>query len=487
MMFVPLSGFAPDLDPTTPGVIVAASNVIPTLKGMKAGYSAVSAGAAALAAACKGAAALRKLDETNRLFAGTATAIYELNSTTWTNRTRAVGGAYTLATANRWRYAQYGNVSLAAAKSDTLQSSTSGAFADIAGAPKFDSIITVNDFVIGFNYNNGTDTVDGWFCSALGDYTNWTPSVSTQCANGRLVSQPGPIVGAKRFGDNAIAYKKRAMYLGVYQGGGNPWAWQEISGEVGALNHEAIMPIVTEQGGSIHLFMGDGDFYAYSGGQPQSIGAPVREFVFANLNRGATYLCEAIHDQTKGIVYFYYPSAASTIADKCVVFNYRTNKWGTDDRTIETTVQFIDTGDTYSSFMTAYTTYSAIPSQTYQEMLAVSDITIVTVLDSTHTMYTLTGTSGTSSVTTGDFGNDDDFVLLKRVRPRFLSSPTSGTMINYYRNSPGDTLTTDATTTLSSGKFDVLRSSRWHRVKMTFSGDMELTGLSYDAGGASNE
>lgn len=482
-MWVPFDNFAPDLDPTDQGVITAAANIIPTIKGMRSGYSAVDAGIAALAAACKGAAALRKLDETNRLFAGSATKMYELNGTTWTDRTRATGGDYTLGTSNRWRFTQYGNISIAAAKTDTLQSSSTGAFANISGAPKFAVIITVNDFVIGFNYDDGTDTVDGWYCSALGDYTDWTPAIATQCANGRLTSQPGPIVGARRYGDNAIAYKKRAMYLGVYQGGANPWAWQEISGEVGALNHEAIVPIVTDSGGSLHLFMGEGDFYAYSGGIPTSIGAPIREYVFGNLNRGLTHLCEAIHDQTKGIVYFYYPSAASSTADKCVVYNYRTNKWGTDDRSIEATVQFIDTGDTYTSYIAAYSTYNDVPSMTYAEMLLSSDTTIISVFDTSHTLCTINGTSGTSSITTGDMGADGEFVLLNRIRQRFLTKPDSATMVNYYRDSPGDALTADQTTTLSNGTFDVLRSARWHRVKFNYVGNMVSNGFQLEAEG----
>ena len=43
--------------------------------------------------------------------------------------------------------------------------------------------------------------------------------------------------------------------------------------------------------------------------------------------------------------------------------------------------------------------------------------------------------------------------------------------------SPGDNLTTDNTSTESSGKFDVLRSARWHRVKLDFTGSVEITGM----------
>ncbi len=52
-------------------------------------------------------------------------------------------------------------------------------------------------------------------------------------------------------------------------------------------------------------------------------------------------------------------------------------------------------------------------------------------------------------------------------------------MTNYYRQSLSDSLTTDATTTQSSGRFDVLREARWHRLKFDFTGSVELN--MYDA------
>ena len=48
-------------------------------------------------------------------------------------------------------------------------------------------------------------------------------------------------------------------------------------------------------------------------------------------------------------------------------------------------------------------------------------------------------------------------------------------MTNYYRqNGLGDTLTTDAVTSESNFKFDVLREARWHRFKFSYTGPIEL-------------
>ena len=161
---VAIQGYSPDVDPTTAGVLTNCSTLIPTLKGMKGAASPVSGAQGALAAACKGVASLRKLDNTVRTFAGTTTKLYEDATTSWTDRTRAAGGDYGLASDGRWRFAQFGDVSLATTKTDTLQSTSAGAFANVAGAPKASIVETVNQFVFLFDTNEATygDSPDRW-------------------------------------------------------------------------------------------------------------------------------------------------------------------------------------------------------------------------------------------------------------------------------------------------------------------------------------
>ena len=52
--FVPLAGFVPDADPTTPGILTACDGWVPSPKGMRAANTAFDAGKDALAAACCG-------------------------------------------------------------------------------------------------------------------------------------------------------------------------------------------------------------------------------------------------------------------------------------------------------------------------------------------------------------------------------------------------------------------------------------------------
>ena len=109
-------------------------------------------------------------------------------SSTWADKSKALG--YSLGTDERWRFAQFGNISLATAKTATVQYIDGGtAFADAGTAPKASIIETINNQVFLFNINGMGfgDDVTRWACSAIGSYTDWTPAVSTQCASGQLL------------------------------------------------------------------------------------------------------------------------------------------------------------------------------------------------------------------------------------------------------------------------------------------------------------
>lgn len=79
-----------------------------------------------------------------------------------------------------------------------------------------------------------------------------------------------------------------------------------------------------------------------------------------------------------------------------------------------------------------------------------------------------------------DIGDDVNFYLLSRVKPRYLTKPTTGEMINYYADSLGDTFTTDTTTDESDSRFDHFRESRWHRLHFDFTGDVELNAVNVE-------
>lgn len=476
---IPLLNYAPDADPTTPGVITACANLVPSLKGYK-GAPAPATGtlSTALAANCQGAATVRKLDNTSRTFAATGTAIYEAAATSWTDRTRASGGAYAAGSDLRWSFAQYGDVSLATVKSDTLQASTTGAMANVTGAPKASIVETAENFVFLFDTNEATygDSPNRWWCCARGDYTDWTPAISTQSATGLLSSIPGKITAAKRFGNGIVVYKQKGMYVGTYVGAPVIWDFQEIPGSTGAQSQESVVDVGTSEDPK-HIFMGFEDFYVFAGSRPIPIGENmVKEAVFNELNKQYAHMCRAVHDRINSRVYFYYPSSGQITPDKCVVYNYKTGKWGRDDRSVQACWEYLTPGVTYDDLGTLYSTYDDFPNVSYDSSFWTNGFPTPAIINTSKVLQTLNGNSTSSSLTSGDIGDDSKFSLLSRVKPRFITAPTSASMANYYRNNLGDSLTTDATTSMSNSRFDVIREARWHRFREDFTGPVEITG-----------
>lgn len=177
-MRVPLKGYMPDVDPTTPGAIVDGDAFVPTTHGIAAAKSLAATGQAALAATPTGAYATILLDGSKRLFASTATKIYEASGGAWTDRSRAGNYSGT----QRQRFCVFGNIVLAANRSEGIGQSLSGAaFTDISGAPKASILVSVNGFVMAFDTNDAVygDRPDGWWCSGLRDQTAWTPALAT--------------------------------------------------------------------------------------------------------------------------------------------------------------------------------------------------------------------------------------------------------------------------------------------------------------------
>lgn len=470
---IPFAGFLPDADEHLPGVITACDMLLPSVKGYK-GAPALTSVADALAAACRGAAYVVKLDNTQRTFAGTQTKLYELSGTTWTD-VSAVGD-YTGTSDSVWRFTQFGDVTIAVNRTDSTQKSVStGAFSALAGAPKASMVETVGGFVMVANYNDGTDTPDGIYWSAFEDYTDWTPSTATQCGNVRKYDTPGEFRALKRLGPYAIAYKEGSMYIGVNNGPPVLWGFTLVSGEIGAVSQESVVSIDTA-----HFFISRNDIYVYDGSRPIPIGEGIREWFYADMNDNLAYKVRGVHDKQNSLIYWYYPSTGSTgTLDSCIVYNYKTKKWGSANRSIECCLEYITGSFTYAGAEAAYPTYADVPSVSYGSPFWTTSSFNMAVFDTSHVLNTLTGSSVSSSLTTGAIGDDTQMTMLSRVQLRYLNDPTSATMTNYYRMTDGASYTTDTTTTQSSGRFDVLRSARWHKVKVDFTGDVELNGANY--------
>lgn len=466
--------YAPDVDPTTQGILTDCANLVPSFKGYKSAPSGISFGLAALAAECDGAATLVKLDGTSRTFAGTATKLYEAGSATWTDVSSATYHASAL---QRWSFAQFGNVSLAVNKGDVIQATTSGSFSALT-APKASMIETVGQFVFIGDTNEGTygDSPNRWWCSAIGDHTSWTPNLATQCVTGQFFEGSGKLTACKRLGSQIIFYKQNACFVGSYVNTPNVWDFSLLPGNAGALSNEAVVNVGTTLA-PIHLFMGLDNFYSFNGATVTPIGENIKKTVFDSLNYTfASKVC-SLHDRVNANVYFFYPSTSTStgVIDKCVVYNYKTGRFGRDDQVIEAALDFVDSSDTWSTLVSRFPTWEQMAGYFWGTLYSTGKTTLPAIIKNDHTVYKLTGAGQSSSMTTGEYGDNILFSTLTGVKPQFITKPTSATMTNYYKSDSGDAWTTGQTVNLTNNRFDLIRSARWHQVTIDYIGETELS------------
>lgn len=472
---IPFNGFAPDLDPTTPGVITDCANLVPTLTGMAGAPTPVDAGCDALAAACRGAAVLSLLNNSRRVFAGTQTALYELTGTTFTDQSRV--GGYTGSTENRWRFAQFGNVSLACNQTEQIQVSTGTTFADITQAPHARIIETASGFVLAFGLNDayaGGDRPDAWACSGLYDYATWTPGATTQAQYGYLLDTPGEIRAAKRLGKDCAVYKERSTYLGRYVGPPVVWAFDLVAANAGAICQEAVIDT-----GTAHLFIGRDDFWLFDGTVPKPIGAPIKQWFFAHSDSTYRQNIRSYFDQYKGIAWWFYPSnGASGALTDAIVYNTNNGRWGHVALNVQAVLLYQKPDTTYDDWPPGATvTFDAVPDIPFDSPIFDTSAPVMGIFGTDNKIKTVVGPCASASLTTGEIGDDDQFTTLTRVTPRFTLPPTTASMTHSTRDSSGGALSERSTSTLDGNRFEPLASGRWHRLRMDFTGDFEIVGI----------
>lgn len=279
-----------------------------------------------------------------------------------------------------------------------------------------------------------------------------------------------------------VAYKNNSMYLGRYVGPPLIWAWQRIPGDIGCSGPESVVVIGTQ-----HFFIGPSDIYVFDGTVPRPIGAPVREWFFEELNATHRDKIVGVSDLARDLVYWYYPSTASTdgALDSLLVYNFRTGQWGKQAVSIQAAVAYSSGQVTYDGLGTLYSTYEDLPDIAYDSPFWLADSTIPGVF-ADDTLYSLTGEPGPAYMITGDFGDLIDYSMFKRATPRYRVAPADAQGTNYHRSALGQTPQQDATIAMTADRFDFRRVDRWHRLRIDTEGTMTINGLDVDLVRAGN-
>ena len=307
-----------------PGATVA-HNVIPHGKSYKqlAGLAVYSG---ALSARCQGVASGRDNAGNVFLFAGDASKLYQITTTTWGDVSKV--GGYSCPSDSQWMFTQWGNQMLASQVGDKVQSFTMGTsslFADLdAGAPQARYIAVVRDFVV---VGNTYDVSDGsvpfrvrW--SAIGDPTDWTVSSTTQSDYQDLNSAHGWVNGIVG-GEYGIIFQERAITRMTYVGSPAVFQFDEIEAGYGTNAPGSICKI-----GTLIAYLGEDGFYIFDGTSSSPISHnKVSKTFYSDLDQAQMHRITSVVDPLNQVIFWAYPGAGNSggTPNKLIMFNYSSN------------------------------------------------------------------------------------------------------------------------------------------------------------------
>jgi hypothetical protein len=337
MQYTPLV-WTPDFDTAwsvNPGALTGINCFAPLQNGALAsiGYANLF-GAATLNGTISCVRLFRQVDGSVRMIAFSSNGIDEYdNAGTRTNRS-----AVLCTDATAW-----GNQIIAVGAGVATQSSTAGAFAALAGAPKARYIAANMDLVCMYDVDDGAGYANPdavWWC-ALRNPTSWAPSAATQAGRTRLLSSPGRGRGIVAYRDGFVAFKENGFFVGKYVGPPKLMSWVPVSKRVGCIAPDAIV----ECDGKLYWPHWSG-FWEWDGTNLTNIGLPVIQSWLSESSAvdlgdgrvpgpGAFTLfdvtaSQGAADDVEGVVMFSaYSSKAGPNASRSLnyLYNVRTKRW----------------------------------------------------------------------------------------------------------------------------------------------------------------
>ena len=159
--------------------------------------------------------------------------------------------------------------------------------------------------------------------------TDFTPTATNTAGDLRL-SSGSKFVQAVETKQQILIFTDRSLFSMRFIGPPFTFGLQELSKNITIVSSKAAAAVDESV-----LWMGNENFYAYSGGVAQQIPCTVRDKVFLDFNQTQKDKVVAGVNSQWSEIWWFYPSADSEENNKYVVFNYASKSWyyGTLSRT----------------------------------------------------------------------------------------------------------------------------------------------------------
>jgi len=278
---------------------------------------------------------------------------------------------------------------------------------------------------------------------------DFEPQITNTAGSVRL-SSGSSIVGGVKSRQEVVIFTDTSVYSMQFVGAPLTFALNLINEASGLIGPKAA---ITSSGGV--FFMGYGNFYLYNG-TVQELPCSVHNYVFGDLNTGQAYKIQAFTYSEHNEVGWFYPSSSSDEIDRYVIYNTQQQVWyyGQLTRTV-----WLDSG------------VESFPQATNGGYLYQHEIG-----------FDNDGSAMTNVfVESADFdiGDGDRFTQISALIPdiKFLQDDNSGTVnvVTKVRNFPGDSLTTDSTSEVSSTTQKVNLRARGRQAVVRFESNDDAT------------
>lgn len=467
-MIVEFGEWLPDYpDYANPGAITA-KNVYPFANGYKQ-VNALTESSNALTARCQGAYSCRDQDGNTYNFAGDATKLYSLDSGTFTDASRLVGGAYGTISTEAWEFTRYGQLVVATNWTDNPQSITLGGanFAVLTTALKARHVATVDAGGGFIFFGNTYDGTDGnvphrvrW--SAENGPTDYTYSVSTG-ADYQDLPDDGwvqRIIG----GEWGTVFQEYAINRFTYTGASDRFQRDKVE------SRGTPAPGSVVRLGTTIFYLSHDGFYQFDGQTSTPIGKnKVDKWFYTDLDDALISRVSAVVDPFNSLVIWAYPGVGNSgNCSKLLFYNWSTQRWSYAEMTTEILTVGLSSGYTLDSLDALGTLDSLVESLDSRSYTGGS--TILNAFSSSHKIAELSGAALTATIDSKEAQLTDGGRSMLRAIKTLVDGGTHAVKVAI-RNNLADTETwSDYVPQAPSGRFATRQSGRYHRIRVEISG-----------------
>jgi hypothetical protein len=276
----------------------------------------------ALPAAPKGSVYVRDSSGNFKIIAGTASGLYELNTSTlnWDEISKSAT-PYNVPDADQWQFQRFGDYLYATNVGDPLQRyniETPGNFADVSGSPPQAKYIwTAGDFLVLGNLQNNPSRLQ-W--SGLNDATHWT--VGEKGSDFQDMPDGQDIAGGIREPQGALVIQRKDMHYMRF----NPASGYTFTFSVANPERGSVAPLsITQVGPGDFVYLTEDGFFRGVEGRPIGEERVDRWFLDTQLDLSNISLVVGVADPFSKIVWFQFQD--NTTASYLLGYKWTLDRW----------------------------------------------------------------------------------------------------------------------------------------------------------------